>query len=556
VLAPQGHHDRQEPTLDIREFHSKKLPPTGEFSMINRRHLLGSAVALSLTMQFTPVLAANSQREQILQTMRRATRFMVEDLATNGGYVWSYLPDRSRRWGEIEATPTMIWVQPPGTATMGNLYLDAYHATGDEYYYKAADEVAGALMAGQHRSGGWNYFIDFASPAATKHWYETVGKNAWRMEEFQHYSDNATFDDMGTSEASQFLLRIYLEKRDAKYRPALDKAINFVIDSQYPIGGWPQRWPYDPSYPDYQRYITFNDDVAAENVKFLVMVYQALGDARVLDPIVRGMNVYLVTHLGAPQPGWALQYTPDLHTAGARTYEPNALHTPTTASNVRQLIEFYRLTGETKFLARIPETLDWLESQRLAQPVEGRDFPTFVELGTDRPIYVHRRGSNAVNGEYYWDYNSEATLGHYSGSVSINVPALRREYEAVRATEPAKMAASSPLYGYEPQRLPRYFVSKGPIGSDLNAGDGETSVAQLIGSLNREGWWPTELRATSNPYRGSGPADAAAGDYRTTHVGDSSDTSPYITDRPVTGISISAYIANMARLISALQMQR
>lgn len=507
---------------------------------------------MSLAVQFSPVLAATPGREQILQTMRRATRFMVEDLATNGGYVWSYLPDRSRRWGEIEASPTMIWVQPPGTATMGHLYLDAYHATGDEYYYTAAEQVAGALMAGQHRSGGWNYFINFDSPAATKHWYETVGKNAWRMEEFQHYSDNATFDDMGTAEASQFLLRLFAEKRDARYRPALDKAISFVLDSQYPIGGWPQRWPYDPSYPDYQRFITFNDDVAAENVNFLLMIYQVLGDARVLDPIVRGMNLYLVTHQGAPQPGWALQYTPDLRPAGARTYEPNALHTGTTVSNVRKLMDFYRLTGETKFLARIPETLDWLETLRLAEPVRGRNYPTFIEFGTNRPIFVHRRGSNVVNGEYYWDYSPEATLGHYSGSQNFDLAALRQEFETLRATPAAELVASSPLAGSSPAPLPRYFVSGGHTGSDLNAGERDASIEQLIRSLNREGWWPTQLTATSNPYSGSGPADPVAGDYRTTHVGDVSDTSPYTTDQPVTGISTSAYIANMAHLIAAL----
>jgi hypothetical protein len=45
----------------------------------------------------------------------------------------------------------------------------------------------------------------------------------------------------------------------------------------------------------------------------------------------------------------------------------------------------------------------------------------------------------------------------------------------------------------------------------------------------------------------------APGDYRTTHVGDSTDTSPYTTDTPVIGISTSAYIANMARLIRTLE---
>ena len=40
---------------------------------------------------------------QILEAMKRATRFMVENVSTNGGYVWTYLPDLSRRWGELEA---------------------------------------------------------------------------------------------------------------------------------------------------------------------------------------------------------------------------------------------------------------------------------------------------------------------------------------------------------------------------------------------------------------------------------------------------------------------
>ncbi len=492
-------------------------------------------------------------RAEIERAMKHATTFMVEKVSTKGGYVWSYLPDLSRRWGEIEARPSMIWVQPPGTATMGHLFLDAWHATGDEYYYSAAEKVGGALILGQHRSGGWNYFIDFAGPSSTKHWYETVGRNAWRMEEFQHYSDNATFDDMGTSESAQFLLRLYLEKRDPKYRPALERAVDFVLKSQYPSGGWPQRWPYDPGYPEYQSYITFNDDVAAENVKFLTMVYQHLGDTRALDAIHRGMNIYLLTQQGAPQAGWALQYTLDLKPAAARTYEPKALATHTTASNVEQLMSFYRLTGDRRFLARIPEALAWLDSVRLAEPREGRNFPTFVEIGSNRPIYVHRRGSNVVNGEYVWDYSPEATLGHYSAFRKVDVARLRRDYEALLKTSSAELAKNSPLLAPDPEPLPRYFVSGGMVGSDLNAGSVTASPTELIRALNGQGWWPTPLRATSNPYRGDGPAEPAPGDYRTTHVGDPSDTSPFTTDTPVMGISTATYMANMARLIEALE---
>jgi hypothetical protein len=101
--------------------------------------------------------------------MKRPTRFMVEKASVNGGYLWS------RRWGQMRAYPTMIWVQPPGTPTMGHLFLDAL--------------------------------------------------------------------------------------------PALQKALNFVLESQYSIGGWPQRCPLKNEFshqgrPDYTSFITFNDDVA------------------------------------------------------------------------------------------------------------------------------------------------------------------------------------------------------------------------------------------------------------------------------------------------------
>ena len=106
--------------------------------------------------------AVAPSRAEILSAMKRATTFMVERVSTNGGYVWAYLPDLSRRWGEMEARPSMIWMQPPGTATMGHLFLDAYHATGDEYYYQAAEKAAGAVIWSQLPSGGWNYIADFA----------------------------------------------------------------------------------------------------------------------------------------------------------------------------------------------------------------------------------------------------------------------------------------------------------------------------------------------------------------------------------------------------------
>lgn len=493
-------------------------------------------------------------RAAILAAMKRATTFMVDSVAHKGGYVWSYLPDLSRRWGEMEAKPTMIWIQPPGTPSMGHLYLDAYHATRDDYYYRAAEQVAGALAAAQHPSGGWNYVADFAGESSLRDWYNTAGKNAWRLEEFQHYYGNATFDDAGTAESAKFLLRLYVEKKDPKYRAPLDKAIGFVLDSQYPIGVWPQRFPRAESVslhglPDYTAYATFNDDVAAENMDFLLSCYQALGEARLLDPIIRGMNAFIVTQTGPPQAGWGLQHTLDLLPAGARTYEPKALATHTSARNVELLVRFYHLTGETKFLARIPEALDWLEKLTLPPGVApaGRTHPTFVELGTNDPLYVHREGSNVVNGRYFVDKNSKGTVAHYSSFRRIDVAGLRKLYETAKATPPAEAMRASPLKMKAGSvQLPKYYTVAAGAADD---------AASVIGKLNAQGYWLAPLGYNSHPYKRDGSSAPVAGDYSQTYVGDETDTSPFPDDK-LMGIAIDAYIRNMGALIRALDASR
>ena len=535
--------------------------------MISRRRLLAASAALAAMPAAAAAQTAAPDRATTLAAMKRATRFMLDEVAHRGGYVWSYLPDFSRRWGELEANRTSIWIQPPGTGTVGHLYLDALHATGDPFYYRAAQSVAEAIIAAQLPSGGWNYLHDFAGPASLQRWYDTYGANAWRMEEFQHNWRNSTFDDAGTSEAMQFLLRIYLEKRDRRYRPPLDRAIKLVLDSQYPNGGWPQRWPSRPEFskggrPDYTSYVTFNDDVAGENIKFLVMVRQTLGpNPRIDSAIARAMNSFVVLQQPAPQPGWGLQHDLQGRPVGARSYEPRAFATHTTAANLTQLMNFYELTGDRKFLARIPEALAWLEKIKLDQPRGNRTHPTFIEIGTDRPLYVHRRGSNVVNGEYYVDGSPEKTLGHYSAFRQVNLDALRRRYERLAGYTPERASRNSPLKSTGLTPLPRYFALEDIETSDLNAGrspegpgrdPGGKSAAELIAALNAQGYWPTPLASTSNPYRGPGPRTPTPGDYASTHVGDAWDTSPYPDPNPKLGISTAAYIANMKALIAHL----
>ncbi|MEP1445248.1 MAG: pectate lyase [Paraglaciecola sp.] len=510
----------------------------------------------------TSAKSSNTLEIAALDTMKRATTFMTQTVSYKGGYVWSYLPDFSRRWGEMEAKPTMVWVQPPGTATMGHLYLDAYHITNDEFYYQAAQQVASALIKGRHPSGGWNYMFDLAGEDSLKQWYETIGSNGWRLEEFHHYYGNATFDDAGTFDASVFLLRLYLEKKQPEYEKALNKAIQFVLESQYDIGGWPQRYPPTEAFSvkgqaDYSRDITFNDDVANNNMKFLLYCLQSLKNDDLIKQLTaavhKGMDAFVKLKLAPPQPGWALQYTLDLQPASARSYEPPSVSVGATVNNLELLLVFYQLTGNKKYLAGIPATLDWLDSLKLAPELirDGRTHPRMVELGTGKTLYLHRRGSNVINGEYFIDYEPEYQVSHYPSIGRVNVDKLRQNYQSVLNSP---MDPTGNQTGLIFENLPS--LSRKYVISRFVASEGATDVQTIVQALNRQGFWPSALNNTTNPYIGPAPVDSIAnGDYRTTHVGDQYDTSPYKSKTPTEGITLKTYLKNMSVLLNYLEQQ-
>ena len=528
------------------------------------KRLIILAMAMLLGIASSAASKDGKLDEQALKTMKKATEYMMDVVGYNGGFVWAYLPDLSRQWGEMESKRTMAWVQS-GTPQVGNILLDAYHATGDEYYYECAEKVAASLIWGQLDCGGWNYCYDYAGEESLVDWYNTVGRSGWRLEEFQHYYGNATFDDCSTTDAAKYLLRIYAEKFDPKYRPALDKAIDFVLESQYPIGGWPQRYPLKFDHPfrgnkDYSSYITLNDEVIPECTDFLLQCYQVLGIQNLKGAVLRAMYCSILLQQPEPYAGWADQYTvDDLKPAAARSYEPLALSIATTQRMINLMIGYYKLTGDGRFLAGIPAAIRFLEGQKLPKSeVEktGRQWsesmdrfytPLFFNPYTEKPQYVHRVGSNVCNGHYYVDQDITNNIIHYGSFVrDVNLKAIKDRYEEVKNTPVEEFTKDSPLLSSEPHPLARYYAVNVDAVSD--PGTIAEQALQTVNSLTKEGYWLSPIRNTSNPYKAcpdTEPSDETA--YCSTNVGDEYDTSCYETDEM--GITTRDYINRMGTLI-------
>lgn len=573
---------------------------------------LGAGEASAASRSAAGPAAACGGQSAAIDAMKRAAAYMDGQVSYKGGYVWNVLPDLSTVWGEMQAKRTMCWIQPPGTPSVGHSLLDAYHATGAEIFYKAAVRTGLALVAAQLPVGGWNYIYDFAGETSLRDWYDTIGCNGWRLEEFQHYYGNATFDDAGTSAAAQLLLRLYLERRDPRFKAPLGRAIQFVLDAQFSggvaDGGWPQRspayagsvsdtpWPEVlPSWlpPDvthgmedgeYTQMITFNDDVLGENIKFLLLCISGLGRQDLAPYVVRAMDCLRRMQQPTPQAGWGLQHLskatqgrPAGAPAAARSYEPRGLATHTTQTNINQLFYYFQLTGDRTYLDRVPEAIAWLDScpltdQQIAENplLAGRTHPTFVELDTNRARFVHRFGSNINNGAYYHDYDHKDTLSHYSAGRSIDIAGMTATYQRLSALTDAEVAdlkARSPLYATKTFALPSYFSIRDLQLTDLFR-DAEfvlptvtdEQAAALVTDLGTKDHWLTSVDAVTNPYIGPGPTTPYDGKaYMSKHVGDVYDTSPYPSQDPPAEppyepadpplvISSSAYVANMAKL--------
>ncbi len=435
----------------------------------------------------------------VLRDMERASTFMMETVALNGGFVWYYSADLWERWGEVPARRSMVWVQDPGTVGVGELMLEAWRLTGDDRYLGYAKRVADALVQGQYPAGGWHYIIDFDMPGVQK-FYDDVLSKCWGWEEYYHFYGNCTFDDNVTTGATRFLMDLYLATHDPAYREPLIRALEFILEAQYPNGAWPQRYPLSNEYPhfglpDYTSFYTFNDDVIAGNVYLLLDAWEKLGDERYSEAAHRGMDFFIISQLPDPQGGWNQQYDTTMRPVAARTYEPAGVMPGYTRDNIMHLLNFYGITGDRRYLAGIPRAIDWLERSVLPADHKANDrvtHATFYEIGTNRPLYAHREGTTIENGRYWVDYEPRNFVEHYGAQMSLDVTPIRRAYERVAALPPDAA-------------IDEYALRKAlPRGVPIVKGD---AAEKLMKALDSRGAWvediaiPDYIDVVNNPRR-------------------------------------------------------
>jgi hypothetical protein len=430
-------------------------------------------------------------REAAAKALRKASEFFLSRVSTEGGYLWRYSKDLTKREGEGRASDTMVWVQPPGTPSVGMAFLDAYHDTGDAFYLEAARKAGDCLVRGQLESGGWEYRIDF-DPNGRKRYAYRVDKG----QEGRRDRNTSTLDDNTTQAALRLLMQLdkTLDFKDPKIHEAAQYGLDRLLAVQYPIGAWPQRFtePPDPekfpvkkaSYPEswsrtypgsrYSAFYTFNDNAISDVIDVMFMASEIYGDQRYRQSAERAGQFILLAQMPEPQPAWAQQYDADMHPAWARKFEPPSVTGGESQGVMRTLLQLYRQTGDKKYLEPIPRAIAYFRRSELP----GGRLARFYELKTNRPLYFTKT--------YELTYSDDDMPTHYAFKVGNGTERIERDYQRLLKSGAGELRRE-PSTGSRRASASRTARAKG-------SSPAVARVKAVIAALDDQGRWVEDGR--------------------------------------------------------------
>jgi pectate lyase len=267
-----------------------------------------------------------------------------------------------------------------------------------------ARQVAANILSYQSELGGWPKNVDTAS----------------RPYQGDRTRPRPTYDNGATTDELRFLARIYAVRQDARYRAAIDRGLDYVLDGQYRHGGWPQSHPPGQGYP---RHITFNDGAMVRLMEFVREVatrdgYAFLDDGRrkhAATAFDRGLACILrcQVQVEGKLTAWCAQHDEiDFRPRPARSFELATLSAFESVGIVRLLMSIREPSPEV--VRAVEAATAWLETAKLSgirvtrekdprgpkgwntvvvsDPTAPPQWARFYVIETNRPVFADRDG--------------------------------------------------------------------------------------------------------------------------------------------------------------------
>lgn len=222
-----------------------------------------------------------------------------------------------------------------------------------------------AILSYQTPTGGWSKAVSYASGPRQlgTHWTSQKGES-W------HYC--GTFDNRSTTEQIKLLAAVAASTQRADAKAGALRGIEYLLEAQYPNGGWPQNYPVESGYHEG---ITLNDNAMVHVLEVLLAITSKKPAFAFVDDALRqraqvafdkGIACILAMQVkvdGKPTV-WCAQHDPlTLEPTHARSVEPAALSGGESGELLKFLMRSGPLTDEVK--AAIEAGVAWLDGHRI-----------------------------------------------------------------------------------------------------------------------------------------------------------------------------------------------
>jgi PelA/Pel-15E family pectate lyase len=326
---------------------------------------------------------------------------------------------------------------PPGPSGGGGMPLDRPSAW---YAGAEARHVAANIVSFQTPAGGWGKNMDRSGPVRVpgQSWvpHEDLPANAredivsptpeWRY--VGTIDNNATLDEM------RFLARVQTQwpgKDGDGPRASFLRGLAYLLEAQFPNGGWPQVYPLQGGYHDA---LTYNDDAMAQVLALLDDVADRKGDfafvpaaqsAKAKAAYDRGIAVILVTQVQADgrATGWSQQHDAlTLAPVGARNFEPAALSSNESARLLVVLMQQPSPSPQT--IAAVHAGIAWLRSVAMRDKVW---TPAADATGIAGKHLADKPGAGPIWARFYDMHTLKPIFGDRDKSIHDDVNDLSLE---------------------------------------------------------------------------------------------------------------------------------
>ncbi|MFC0874963.1 pectate lyase [Saccharicrinis sp. FJH2] len=284
--------------------------------------------------------------------------------------------------------------------------------------YDSADVIgiADNLLRYQNKDGGWPKNID---------WLAKLDRDSVINALSDHYRES-TYDNRNTFPQIEYLASVYHYSDNDKYKTGAEKGLHYILNTQYPKGGW-RGWDADA--------ITFNDDVMTGIMNLLLDVkeerdiYSWIGNElrdSLLEAYDKGLKVILNCQikLDGTKTAWCQQHDPVMYEpVQGRSYELPSITARESSDIVLFLMRIKDPDQATK--DAIESAVKWFKKARITgyryatiEIPERSYHETTVDFDRE---FVPDKNAKPVWARYYDLTNGKPFLCFRDGTVVYNL---------------------------------------------------------------------------------------------------------------------------------------